>query len=386
MSFLPLHRDKEYKFKNGHWTWEENEGKLKFHSHEVDKEVASQNLSGLEARSKFKEYINVADEKIFREIFSRPKGFIDSEIVTLQDIKNIALFTLIDKATNKFIEFVHTEMFDNFLHSVIFYSDLFVLILEFLLIRRDEQSEGRVKDTFSIKVEQFLSKQLSDRRLLVARDYSKVLNCFDISIALQFNYLDGRFQILLKCNKDGSTSNKFPTRPSAQKDLKFFESLIEFTTQCTFIGMHRRAFNAICEFLFHFCASFLGFNFLAFAQRKFFSTFHNFSSFPVTFFVVTACELNRLFRTEFFNLVRTKCCRYQFSFREQQVSQSNNVVRMNFPTFFFRFFMVTSGSRIHWRISVIKIRLWWLNCCWLHQSQKKKFSELDERNISGIYH
>ena len=181
-------------------------------------------------------------------------------------------------------------------------------------------------------------------------------------------------------------SNKFPTRPTTQKDLKFFESLIEFTTQCTFIEMHRRAFNAICEFLFQFCTSFLGFNFLAFAQRKFFAIFHNFSSFPVTFFVVTACELNRLFRTEFFNLVRTKCCRYQFSFREQQVSQRNNVVRINVLTFFFRFFMVTSGSRIHWRISVIKIRLWWLTCCWLHQSQKKKFSELDKRNISGICH
>lgn len=38
------------------------------------------------------------------------------------------------------------------------------------------------------------------------------------------------------------------------------------------------------------------------------------------FFFFAACELNRLFRTEFFNLARFNRCLCRFSFREQQVS------------------------------------------------------------------
>lgn len=36
--------------------------------------------------------------------------------------------------------------------------------------------------------------------------------------------------------------------------------------------------------------------------------------------IFSACELNRLFRTEFFNLSAAQCCRYDFTFREKQVS------------------------------------------------------------------
>lgn len=172
-SFQPLHRDKEYKFKSGHWTWGPGESKLKFHPHEDDKRVSIQNQAAGPAAS-YKQFINVAEEQIFREIFARPKGSFDSAVITLQDIKNLALFTRTPKSTQKFLRTVHSDMFDEFLHSTIFYMDFFLLVLELLLIRRDETADGRVRDTFSIRVEQFLSKQLTDRRVLMARDYSKV--------------------------------------------------------------------------------------------------------------------------------------------------------------------------------------------------------------------
>lgn len=174
MSFLPLHRDKEHKFKNGHWTWGESEAKLKFHSHAVDKQKKSKLCGLADAGLKFAEYIGEAEEKIFREVFMRPSKFYDSAIVTLQDIKNLVLFTLKSKATRKLIEFLHTRTYDKFLHAIIFYTDFFLLVLEFLLIRRDKEANGQIRDTISIQVEQHLSKQLSDRRLLIAREYSSV--------------------------------------------------------------------------------------------------------------------------------------------------------------------------------------------------------------------
>ena len=211
MSFVPLYRDKKHKFKNGYWTWNENDSKLKFHSHGIkphdnmeekhnlwkvpealkvkikaaDKKEKNENASNVDdVGLRFVDDIDETEEQIFFEYFQRPKKFCDSSSITIQDIKNLAFFTLKSKITNDIIEFFHTKTFDKFLHAVIFYIDHFLLILEHLLIRRDElNQEIKICDTYSMKIEQFLSKQLSDRRLLIAREYSKVSKiCISISL------------------------------------------------------------------------------------------------------------------------------------------------------------------------------------------------------------
>lgn len=233
MTFQPLHRDKRHKFKNGQWTWkpyDDVDAKLKFISHSnmsglADKrrkvtEHCPHNFGDLE----FSKFIDEAEEKIFLKIFARPKNshLNDDEVITIQDIKNLSLFLAAEGSLTKdFIEFLHMSIFDEFLHATIFYIDHFLLTLEFLLIRRDEiKFERKIRDLLSMDVERFLSKQLSNRRLLMAREYSKVL-----------------------LHRGRKLQN------AAEKDLKFFEALIDFSIQCIFIAMHRRAFNAICECL-----------------------------------------------------------------------------------------------------------------------------------------
>lgn len=214
MSFVPLYRDKKHKFKNGYWTWNENDTKLKFHSHGIkphdnmregnnlckvpealnvkikaaDKQERNENASYLDdVGLRFVNDIDETEEQIFLKYFQRPKKYCDSSWITIQDIKNLAFFTLKSVIANEIIEFFHTKTFDKFLHAVIFYIDQFLLILEYLLIRRDELSqEIKIRDTYSMEVERFLSKQLSDRRLLIAREYSKV-NKICISIPFHWN-------------------------------------------------------------------------------------------------------------------------------------------------------------------------------------------------------
>ncbi|CAG9798951.1 unnamed protein product [Chironomus riparius] len=298
MSFVPLYRDKKHKFKNGFWTWNENDSKLKFYSHGIkphdnveekhnlwkapealkvkikaaDKKENNENASNVDdVGLRFVNDIDETEEQIFLEYFQRPKKFCDSSSITIQDIKNLAFFTLKSKITNDIIEFFHTKTFDKFLYAVIFYIDQFLLIFEYLLIRRDELSqEIKIRDTYSIKIEQFLSKQLSDRRLLIAREYSKILlnNC-------EKNDIGRKKQI--------KTVTKIKLKPSVEKEQIFFESMIDFTIQCTFIAMHRRCFKTI------------------------------------------SCELNRLFRTEFFNIVKhLDFCEFDLSFREKQILFGRN--------------------------------------------------------------
>jgi hypothetical protein len=183
---LKLHRDKKHKFKDGFWTFRNEKGKLKFHSN-INRNAKFPESQLIEEMGiSFTDYMDQAEEAIFREIFQRPKDFVDSDVVTLQDIKNVALFTIrspmncgIQKPSTYFISMVHTNAYDRFLYNLIVYIDYFLMIVEFLLIRRDElNSEENPKfcDTYSVKVEEFLAKQLSDRRILIAREYSKVYN------------------------------------------------------------------------------------------------------------------------------------------------------------------------------------------------------------------
>lgn len=244
MSFLALHRDKKHKYKNGFWTWQPYnyfDVELKFYSHAgkgnsavADKKHNPHDYD--DVGLSFTDYIDEAEEKIFREIFQRPRSFYDSNVITIPDIKNLAIFTIKSPISRAIIEFLHTSEFDEFLHATIFYIDLFLLILEFLLIRRDEIAlEGKVKDMLSMRVERFLSKQLSDRRLLMAREYSKIL-----------------VQSASHENDKKKKMRKRKVKMTAERDLMFFESMIDFTIHCTFIAMQRRDFNAICEFQISF--------------------------------------------------------------------------------------------------------------------------------------
>lgn len=173
---LTLHRDKKHKYKDGFWTVEKEKLKFNPHSKQHDKFPDSHLIE--EIGIQFADYIDEAKEAVFREKFQRPNNLVDSDVVTLQDIKNVALFTMQNTGIpNYFITMVQEKTYDQFLHNLIIYIDLFLKIVEFLLIRRDELKSminPKMCDLYSIKVEQFLAKQLSDRRILIAREYSKV--------------------------------------------------------------------------------------------------------------------------------------------------------------------------------------------------------------------
>lgn len=206
MSFLALYRDKKHKFKNGYWVWNEKMSKLKFCSHgkepqvdtmlaeaenghykplqvdfKIQKRKTMPNVEAIkphdEGRLTFVNDIDETEEKIFHDFFKRPKGFDDSDVITIQDIKNLAFFTLKSKILDDLVVFFNTDVYDEFLRAVFVYFNQFLLTIEFLLIRRDELNEAnKIRDNYSLEIERFLSKQLSDRRLLIAREYSKV--CF----------------------------------------------------------------------------------------------------------------------------------------------------------------------------------------------------------------
>lgn len=206
-------------------------------------------------------------------MFVRPNSSNDSDVITIQDIKNLVLFLVLpNQISNQFIEFFHCDTVDQFLNDLIIYFEYFLKIVEFLLIRRDEMSnvDGRSKihNMHSISIDRILSKYLSQYRLILAREYSRII--VGAGDTQQFHHLNNKQQKSL-----------------TNKDRSFYEILICVATRIVWIGLHRRAFAVIDS------------------------------------------EINRLFRSNHFNIAQKQIpnC-LKFSKREQEILYgiNNNLV------------------------------------------------------------
>lgn len=171
----------------------------------------------------FKRNLNQVEEEVFVEHFQRKGSYGD--VVTLQDIRNLVLFTLKSKVSREFLKFVLSNDFTEFLHATIFYVDYFLTVQELVMIRRNEMKHNKIRDQNSNDTEALISDRLSHRRLLMSREFSKI--CLNMS---------------------AENARKF-RMANPSKELRFFGALADFTIECSFVCLRRRAFEAICEFI-----------------------------------------------------------------------------------------------------------------------------------------
>lgn len=210
---------------------------------------------------------------IFNKKFARSKTSLDADVIILQDIKNLVLFLSSENQfSNQFIEFFHRETCDQFLNDLIIYFEYFIKIVEYLLIRRDEMSGSdgmcKIHNFNSVNVDRMLSEYLSQYRLILAREYSKII--IGVDDTYPFHHLHNKQKKSLM-----------------NKDRLFFETLISYATRIVWIALHRRAFTVI------------------------------------------DCEINRLFRSSHFNMAEKQIKNgLKFSKREQEIVYgiNNNIV------------------------------------------------------------
>lgn len=214
---------------HGEWRWQSHTDSIEFRRDPTavrpDNAQAAQQLKfGIH----FTDHMDETGENIFRETFCRPEWSRDSDVITIQDIKDVALFTAPKNAfTHNLIEFVHCETVDEFLNDLIIYFEYFLKLVEFLLIRRDEMRTKQL-DMRSLQIEQMLSGYLVQYRLILAREYSKiVMGWRDTS----------RFHHLANKSK----------RSKTVKDSVFFESFVCLCTRIVWIAMHRKSYVIIGE-------------------------------------------------------------------------------------------------------------------------------------------
>lgn len=214
---------------SGQWNFHPRQERFEFHRENDEKSPACdipapRLIYGLQ----FKDYMDEIEENLFRQRFRRRETSADSDVITIQDIKDVALFTApVGSVPAICVEFLHTETFDTFINDLIIYFEYFLKLVEFLMIRRDEL-KSKMRNAQSLRIERMLAAYLVQYRLILAREYSRIImGTGDVS----------RFHHLANKSKQSNTL----------KDSLFSETVLSLCMRILWIAMHRKSYKVIGE-------------------------------------------------------------------------------------------------------------------------------------------
>ncbi|KAH8341966.1 hypothetical protein KR059_006409 [Drosophila kikkawai] len=223
-----IHKDNYApKYKSGKWSWDSEKECLHFQPHN-DLENARERFISTNGYQ-FLRTIDQEEELIFREEYMRPKTSSDSDIVDIQDIRNLVLYMMPPEfLTYKFVQFMHEPQVDELIHSLIIYFEYYLRLAEFVLIRRDEISDemGQMQSEQTNDMKRTLSVYLSQYRMLVARNYCEIIGGKENM---------AKFYHLNVVTKISATI----------RDKFFHEQFLTVLVQIVWIAMHRRAYFVI---------------------------------------------------------------------------------------------------------------------------------------------
>lgn len=229
MSIRIFSNDFVPKYVDGKWIWNNDRQRIQFKSKKRDESL--EYIPKSVSWTKFKSCMNQAEEILFVEKFWRKTSNKDSDVIIIQDVKNLVLFLALGNCVNnRFVEFFHTPIVDEFLNDLIIYFEFYFKFLEFLVTqrKRGDTTESKLRDSDAMATEVALSEYLDQYRIILAREYSQIL--LGANGAKRFHHMANPLKLSYKYS-----------------DLNLMETLTSFCVQIAWISMHRQNFDAIGE-------------------------------------------------------------------------------------------------------------------------------------------
>lgn len=227
MSIRIFSNDFVPKYADGKWIWNNDLQKIQFHKKKRDKSLEYIPKSG--SWTKFKKCMNQSEEIVFVKKFWRKASSRDSDVIVIQDIKNLVLFQAAGNSVDgRFVDFFHTSIVDEFLNDLIIYFEFYFKLLEFLLTRRkrNDSTQSKLSDKDAMAIEMALSEYMDQYRIILAREYCQILLGGDG--AKHFHHMANPMRISHK-----------------ELDLHLMEAFYSFCVQIAWIAMHRQNLDAI---------------------------------------------------------------------------------------------------------------------------------------------
>ncbi|XP_015832912.1 uncharacterized protein LOC660702 isoform X1 [Tribolium castaneum] len=254
-------------FANGYWVWDEASNGLAFISRDVKETTPGLPAAGATQPAKkdkmgqirFKDTVDNLGLAQFRRIYQRRIKPTEPQIVTIQDIKDVAIFTALRAdLTPEFIDFMHTQRMDEFLRTLIVYFQYYFQVWDNLILRREE-AKRKLRQPIVTVLENIVRDNLADLRSMVARNYGFIL--MGLEDTFKYYHMGNRNNVSL-----------------SDKDRHLHECLLSMAAKIVWIALLRKNFTVI------------------------------------------EIELNRLFRTEIFNTMsRIRQSTFQTNAEENRV-------------------------------------------------------------------
>ncbi|KAJ8936898.1 hypothetical protein NQ318_010925 [Aromia moschata] len=162
----------------------------------------------------------------FRKYFQRRVKLTEPEVVTIQDVKDVALYTCkVSLLSPEFVNYFHTKSMDDFLRSLIIYFQYYFQVWNKMQLRRKEAAR-KLRRPIVTDLENVVRDDLSDLRSMVSRNYAIML----------LGYGDARpYHHMANKNKESLSD----------KDRRLFETLMILTTRVIWIALFRKYITLI---------------------------------------------------------------------------------------------------------------------------------------------
>ncbi|XP_053600345.1 protein phosphatase 1 regulatory subunit 36-like isoform X3 [Plodia interpunctella] len=175
----------------------------------------------------FRDDVDLIEQIRFRRRYQRKIKPGQAEIITVQDVKDIALFTApVNIMSPILINMLHLPTTERFIRALILYCAYYLQVAD-EMTRRILELDTKVRTPVCELVENEFRDNLGDLRLLVAKEYSTML--IGGADTKKFHHM-------------GSQKKR---RSLSDKDARLFETLLRMCVQIVWLALGRKSFNQI---------------------------------------------------------------------------------------------------------------------------------------------
>ncbi|XP_026747134.1 uncharacterized protein LOC113508356 isoform X1 [Trichoplusia ni] len=216
-------------YEDGHWVWDDNAQALAFVSDIPPKliETIQMTAKAPTGNIEFRDDVDLIEQIRYRRRYQRKLKPGQPDVITLQDIKDIALYTApVSILSPMLINVLHIPTTERFLRALILCCAYYLQVADEMAIRMIEL-DTKVRTPDCEHIENEYRDNLADLRVLVAKEYCIML--IGGADTKKFHHMGPQKKL----------------QSLSDKDARLFETLLRMSVQIVWLALGRRSFHQI---------------------------------------------------------------------------------------------------------------------------------------------
>ncbi|CAH0628890.1 unnamed protein product [Chrysodeixis includens] len=216
-------------YEDGHWVWDDRVQALAFVSDLPPKQIETIQMTtkAPTGNIEFRDDVDLIEQIRYRRRYQRKLKPGQADVITLQDVKDIALYTApISILSPMLINMLHIPTTERFLRALILCCAYYLQVADEMAIRLMEL-DTKVRTPDCDLIENEFRENLADLRVLVAKEYCIMLT--GGADTKKFHHMGPQKKL----------------QSLSDKDARLFETLLRVSVQIVWLALGRRSFHQI---------------------------------------------------------------------------------------------------------------------------------------------